>query len=58
MSNLVERCADLPRMEVAPGEVLIEQGQAEQAGAHWEKQMRWVTAGSNDAPLAVFEGEA
>jgi CRP/FNR family cyclic AMP-dependent transcriptional regulator len=28
MSNLVERCADLPRMEVAPGEVLIEQGQA------------------------------
>ena len=36
---------------------LIEQGEAEQAGAHWEKQMRWVTA-SNDEPLAVFESNA
>jgi DNA-binding FadR family transcriptional regulator len=35
---------------------LIERGDAEQASAHWEKQMRWVTAGSNDEPLAVYEG--
>ncbi|MGD9704900.1 MAG: FadR/GntR family transcriptional regulator [Acidimicrobiia bacterium] len=36
---------------------LIAAGDADQASAHWEKQMRWVTAGSSDQPLAVFEGQ-
>jgi DNA-binding FadR family transcriptional regulator len=34
---------------------LIARGDAEQASAHWEKQMRWVTAESSDQRLAVFE---
>ncbi|MFZ1491625.1 MAG: GntR family transcriptional regulator [Ilumatobacteraceae bacterium] len=37
---------------------LIEQGNAEQASTHWEKQMRWVTAGSNNERLAVYEGQS
>jgi DNA-binding FadR family transcriptional regulator len=34
---------------------LIEEGDAEQASAHWEKQMKWVTAGSGDEPIGVYE---
>lgn len=37
---------------------LIEDGDAERASIHWEKQMRWVTAESADDALAVFEGQA
>lgn len=36
---------------------LIAGGDAEAATAHWERQMRWVTAGSADDPLAVFDGQ-
>lgn len=36
---------------------LIEDGDAEKASSHWEKQMRWVTAESADDVLAVFEGQ-
>jgi DNA-binding FadR family transcriptional regulator len=36
---------------------LISNGGAAEASAHWEKQMKWVTA-EYDEPLAVFEGQA
>lgn len=37
---------------------LIANGDAERASAHWEKQMRWVTAESAQDPLSVFDSLA